>query len=71
MKDRYDRSARDPKFMLGDRVWVYTPKTQKGLSRKLMNHWHGTDPLCGKMQSFEYYLLCIVMSCDIIFTSIH
>ena len=26
MKDRYDRSARDPKFMLGDRAWVYTPK---------------------------------------------
>ena len=24
MKARYDRSACEPKFMLGDRVWVYT-----------------------------------------------
>ena len=41
MKEIYDRSARDPKFMIGDKVWVYTPKTKKGLSRKLMHHWHG------------------------------
>lgn len=41
MKGIYDRSARESKFMVGDRVWVYTPKTTKGLSKKLIHQWHG------------------------------
>ncbi len=41
IKARYDRSACEPKFMLGDREWVYTPKTKKSLSRKLLHHGHG------------------------------
>ena len=60
MKDRYDRSARDPKFMLGDRVWVYTPKTQKGLSRKLMHHWHGPFRIVEKCSPVHFKL----QTCD-------
>ena len=56
MKDQYDRSARDPKFMLGDRVWVYTPKTQKGLSRKLMHHWHGPFRIVEKCSPVHFKL---------------
>ena len=55
MKDRYDRSAREPQFMLGDRVWVYTPKT-KGLSRKLMHHWHGPFRVVEKCSPVHFKL---------------
>jgi hypothetical protein len=56
MKARYDRSAREPKFMLGDRVWVYTPKTKKGLSRKLMHHWHGPYRIIEKCSPVHFKL---------------
>lgn len=56
MKDRYDRASREPKFMLGDRVWVYTPKTTKGLSRKLMHHWHGPFRIVQQHSPVHYKL---------------
>ncbi|CAB4035677.1 Hypothetical predicted protein [Paramuricea clavata] len=56
MKARYDRSACEPKFMLGDRVWVYTPKTKKGLSRKLMHHWHGPFRIIEKCSPVHFKL---------------
>ena len=34
MKEYYDRNAKQPVFEVGQRVWVYTPKTKKGLSKK-------------------------------------
>ena len=30
-----------PTFEVGQRVWVYTPKTKKGLSKKLLHKWFG------------------------------
>ena len=56
MKEIYDRSARDPKFMIGDKVWIYTPKTKKGLSRKLMHHWHGPYRIVEKCSPVHYKL---------------
>ena len=41
MKAQYDLKASPHKFEIGQRVWVYTPKTRKGLSKKLLHHWHG------------------------------
>ena len=41
MKAQYDKSARDPVFDIGDKVWVFTPKPRRGLSRKLQHNWHG------------------------------
>ena len=38
MKDYYDQGAREPIFVVGQRVWVYTPRTKKGLSRKLLDN---------------------------------
>ena len=35
MKDYYDLNAKAPNYQLGDKVWVNTPKTKKGLSKKL------------------------------------
>ena len=41
MKDYYDQVAKEPIFVVGQRVWVYTPRTKKGLSRKLLHNWLG------------------------------
>ena len=35
MKELHDLQAVPPAFALGDKVWVYTPKNRKGLSKKL------------------------------------
>ena len=56
MKARYDRSAREPQFTVGDKVWVYTPKTKKGLSRKLMHHWHGPFRITEKCSPVHFRL---------------
>ena len=37
MKDYYDQKAKEPVFEVGQLVWVYTPRTRKGLSTKLMH----------------------------------
>ena len=44
MKERYDLKAAPAQYQIGQRVWVFTPKTRKGLSKKLLHHWHG--PYC-------------------------
>ena len=41
MKEYYDRNASQPLFEIGQRVWIYTPKTKKGLSKKLLYNWFG------------------------------
>ena len=56
MKEVYDRSAREPEFIVGDRVWVYTPKTKKGLSQKLMHHWHGPFRIVRKCSPVHFKL---------------
>ena len=35
MKTRYEQSARPIQYMIGQKVWVYTPKHRKGLSTQL------------------------------------
>jgi len=41
MKKLPDLQAVLPPFSLGDKVWVYTPKNRKGLSKKLAHNYHG------------------------------
>ena len=41
IKDYYDHKSKTPNFQIGQSVWVYTPKTKKGLSRKLLQNWFG------------------------------
>ena len=41
MKDLHDRFATPTRFQLGDRVWAYTPRNRRGLSKKLCHNWHG------------------------------
>ena len=41
MKIYYDHKSAPPNFIVGDRVWVYTPKTRKGLTKKFAHNWYG------------------------------
>jgi hypothetical protein len=41
MKERYDDHAQEVDFQVGDTVWIYIPRLQKGLSRKLLKLWCG------------------------------
>ena len=41
MKEYYDQKAKMPTFEVGQRVWVNTPKTKKGRSKKLLHNWYG------------------------------
>ena len=41
MKEQHDLHAEQPSFSLGDKVWVYTPKNRRGLSKKLAHNYHG------------------------------
>ena len=41
MRELHDLTASSPPFAVGDRVWVYTPKNRKGLSKKLAHNYHG------------------------------
>ena len=40
-KAQYDKSARDPKLMIGDWVLVYFAQDETGKNRKLSQPWHG------------------------------
>ena len=41
MKLLYDQTSNFPEYDLGQQVWVYSPKTKRGLSKKLRHLWHG------------------------------
>ena len=56
MKQHYDQSARPPIFQVGDRVWVFTPKTYKGLSKKLLHNWHGPFRVVEQLGPSHYRL---------------
>ena len=69
MEFQYDKTAKDARFQLGQRVWVYTPKTKKGLSKKLLHKWHGPYRICRILSPVHYQL----RTCDnrLIATTVH
>ena len=56
MKEYYDLNASQPPFETGQRVWVYTPKTIKGLSKKLLCNWFGPYWIFGQSYPIPYRL---------------
>ena len=44
MKLFYEQGSNFPEYDLGQQVWVFSPKTKRGLSKKLRHIWHG--PMC-------------------------
>ena len=60
MKEYYDQTAANPTFIVGDRVWVYTPKTKNGLSKKLLHKWYGPYRIVKQLSPVHYQ----VPTCD-------
>ena len=56
MKDYYDRDAIPTSYDIGEKVWVYTPKTKRGLSRKLLFSWHGPYTIVEQTSPVNYVL---------------
>ena len=56
MKDYYDQKTKEPVFEVGQRVWVYTPRIRKGLSKKLMHNWLGPYRIIEKLSPVHFKL---------------
>jgi len=56
MKDYYDQKSKTPDFQLGQCVWVYTPKTKNGLSKKLLHNWFGPYRIVEQSSPVHYRL---------------
>ena len=56
MKEYYDRNSKPPVFEVGQRVWVYSSKTRKGLSRKLLYKWFGPYRIVEQSSPVHYRL---------------
>lgn len=56
MKEYYDRKAKEPDFIEGSKVWVFIPKTYKGLSRKLLHNFHGPYRVVERLSPVHFRL---------------
>ena len=56
MKAYYDKRSAEPDFIEGQKVWVFTPKTKKGLSKKLLHNFHGPYRVVEKLSPVHYRL---------------
>ena len=56
MKKRYDELSQPPGFIAVDKVWVFTPKTFKGLSNKLLHNYHGPYRVVEQLSPVHYRL---------------
>ena len=56
MKERYDLKAVPAQYQIGQRVWVFTPKTHRGLSKKLLHHWHGPYHIVKQLSLVNFQL---------------
>lgn len=60
MKDYHDLHTVPVKYHLGHRVWVYTPRNRKGLSKKLAHNFHGPY----RIVEFLFPVHCILRAMD-------
>ena len=58
MEENYYRNASQLLFEIGQRVWVYTPKTKKGLSKKLLYNWFGLYRIVEQSSPFRFITGC-------------
>ena len=59
MKDYDNRRAKEPVFEVVQIVWVYTPRTRKGLFKKLMHNWLGPYRVVEKRSPVSFKLRTI------------
>ena len=60
MKLQYDKNSADPQFEIGQRVWIYTPRAKRGLSKELLSKWNGPFRICRKFSPVHHQ----VRTCD-------
>ena len=56
MKEYYDRHSQPVIYDIGDKVWVFTPKSKKGLSKKLLHNYHGPYRIVAKLSPVHFRL---------------
>ena len=56
MKEYYDRDSKQPVFEVDQRVWVYSPRTRKALSKKLLYKWFGPYRIVEQSSPVHYCL---------------
>ena len=56
MKDYDNRRAKEPVFEVVQIVWVYTPRTRKGLFKKLIHNWLGPYRVVEKRSTVSFKL---------------
>ena len=56
MKNLYDCKSKPYPYKVGNLVWLFTPKTQKGLSKKLLHNWHGLYRLVEQLLPVNFKL---------------
>lgn len=54
MKAHYDARSKAPDFVEGGKVWIFTPKKYKGLSKKLLHNYHGPYRIVEKLSPVHY-----------------
>ena len=55
-KKSYDKNANPPDYKVRDSVWLYNPKTEPGLTPKLVARWAGPYYITEKLGSTNYKL---------------
>ena len=55
LKEYYNRNSQIV-YDIGDKVWVFTPKSKKGLSKKLLHNYHGTYRIAPKLSPVHFRL---------------
>ena len=56
MKEHYDKTSSPVQHEIGSKVWVYTPKTKKGISKKLLHNFHGPYRIVAKLSPVHFRL---------------
>lgn len=56
MKQHYDQHMRDASYAVGDRVWLYNPRKQRGLSLKLQSPWKGPYSILESLSDITYWI---------------
>ena len=56
MKIHYDKTSCPVPYDIGSKVWVYTPKSRKGLSKKLTHNFHGPYRVVAKLSPVHFKL---------------
>ncbi|XP_069106353.1 uncharacterized protein [Argopecten irradians] len=59
-KAYHDEKVHDISFDVGEKVWLYSPETKPGLSKKLTHQWHGPFVVTEVKSAVNYK----IASCD-------